>query len=85
MIRPQPPISRMKRRKTVSVMPAIGASTVAGVMATPPICKHDATFASAGAARSAGIVVELMHRSSILKQSLRYCGRRSYRHAHERR
>ena len=30
MINPQPPRLRMKRRKTVSVTPAMGASTVAG-------------------------------------------------------
>ena len=37
MIRPHPPRSRIMRRKTVSVTPAMGASTVAGAMATPPI------------------------------------------------
>ena len=37
MIRPQPPRLRMKRRKTVSVTPAIGASTVAGAMRTGPM------------------------------------------------
>src|SRR5258708_25082414 len=35
-IRPQPPRLRMKRRKTVSVTPAMGASTVAGAIFTPP-------------------------------------------------
>ena len=40
MSSPQPPRSRMKRRKTVSVTPAMGASTVAGAMATPPIWKR---------------------------------------------
>jgi hypothetical protein len=34
---PQPPWARMSLRKTVSVTPAMGASTVAGRMATPPI------------------------------------------------
>src|SRR4051794_13538539 len=37
MISPQPPRLRMNRRKTVSVTPAIGASTVAGEMLTDPI------------------------------------------------
>src|SRR5271169_3875723 len=32
MIRPQPPKPRIMRRKTVSVTPAIGASTVVGEM-----------------------------------------------------
>src|SRR5581483_8623957 len=36
MISPQPPRFRMKRRKTVSVTPAMGASTVAGRISTPP-------------------------------------------------
>src|SRR4051794_4192172 len=37
MISPQPPRLRMKRRKTVSVTPAIGARTVAGAIVTGPI------------------------------------------------
>ena len=37
MISPQPPRLRMKRRKTVSVTPAMGASTVAGSIFTGPI------------------------------------------------
>ena len=37
MIRPHPPRFLMKRRKTVSVTPAIGARTVAGAMRTFPI------------------------------------------------
>src|SRR5258708_3457339 len=37
MMSPHPPRLRMKRRKTVSVTPAIGARTVAGAMVTPPI------------------------------------------------
>src|SRR5690348_1810190 len=36
MIRPHPPRFRMKRRKTVSVTPAMGARTVAGEMVTAP-------------------------------------------------
>ena len=39
IIRPHPPRLRMKRRKTVSVTPAMGASTVAGAMVTLPICE----------------------------------------------
>jgi hypothetical protein len=37
MMRPQPPWLRIKRRKTVSVTPAMGASTVAGAILTGPI------------------------------------------------
>src|SRR3984893_8750794 len=37
MIRPHPPRFLIKRRKTVSVTPAMGASTVAGAMRTFPI------------------------------------------------
>src|SRR5690349_8801983 len=37
MSSPQPPSPRMKRRNTVSVTPAMGASTVAGAMRTGPI------------------------------------------------
>src|SRR5579885_3655837 len=36
MISPHPPRLRMKRRKTVSVTPAIGARTVAGAIRTEP-------------------------------------------------
>ena len=39
MISPQPPRLRMKRRKTVSVTPAMGASTVAGAIFTGPMEK----------------------------------------------
>src|SRR5208283_752031 len=49
MIRPHPPRFRMKRRKTVSVTPAIGASTVAGAMMTLPIERLAGTgFCGAG-------------------------------------
>jgi hypothetical protein len=37
MISPQPPWLRIKRRKTVSVTPAMGARTVAGPIFTGPI------------------------------------------------
>src|SRR5580692_11877130 len=37
MMRPQPPRLRMKRRKTVSVTPAMGARTVAGAILTMPM------------------------------------------------
>src|SRR5689334_3040313 len=43
MIRPHPPRLRMKRRKTVSVTPAMGAKTVAGEIVTVPICKSFGT------------------------------------------
>ena len=39
MISPHPPRLRMNRRKTVSVTPAMGASTVAGAIFTGPIDK----------------------------------------------
>ena len=35
----------MKRRNTVSVTPAMGASTVAGEIATDPICRDEGTIA----------------------------------------
>src|SRR5215831_19708727 len=37
MMSPHPPRLRMKRRKTVSVTPAMGARTVAGEIVTVPI------------------------------------------------
>ena len=37
MMSPQPPWLRMRRRKTVSVTPAMGASTVAGAIFIGPI------------------------------------------------
>src|SRR5437764_6524886 len=40
--------SRMKRRKTVSVTPAMGASTVAGPMRNLPIWTHSGTRAPEG-------------------------------------
>ena len=52
MISPHPPKLRMKRRKTVSVTPAMGASTVAGAMRTPPIITEEGT----GIARAAKAV-----------------------------
>src|SRR5579884_2018638 len=55
IIRPQPPRLRMKRRKTVSVTPAIGARTVAGRISTPPRETQAGTRASGGATRSAGL------------------------------
>src|SRR5208282_3066239 len=43
MIRPHPPRLRMKRRKTVSVTPAMGARTVAGAIVTVPIARLSGT------------------------------------------
>src|ERR1700716_4079038 len=43
MISPHPPRLRMKRRNTVSVTPAIGASTVAGAIWTPPMERLEGT------------------------------------------
>src|SRR5690349_4765327 len=44
MISPQPPRFRIKRRNTVSVTPAIGASTVAGRISTPPSVTEAGTW-----------------------------------------
>src|SRR5437899_12413171 len=46
----------MKRRKTVSVTPAIGASTVAGEISTPPIRTKGGTGVSVRAAPPAARV-----------------------------
>src|ERR1700733_10598597 len=46
---------RMKRRNTVSVTPAIGASTVAGETVTPPISTDAGTRAEAGMGCSRGL------------------------------
>src|SRR5271167_2569974 len=43
MISPHPPRLRMKRRKTVSVTPAMGARTVAGAMVTAPMEREAGT------------------------------------------
>src|SRR6476661_4026765 len=43
MISPHPPKFRMNRRNTVSVTPAMGASTVAGAMRTLPIASEAGT------------------------------------------
>src|SRR6185369_12471390 len=43
MISPHPPRLRMKRRNTVSVTPAMGASTVAGAMRTFPMVNQEGT------------------------------------------
>ncbi len=45
----------MKRRKTVSVTPAMGASTVAGAMHTLPMENSAGTRACAGMECSAGL------------------------------
>src|SRR5437763_1215182 len=47
MMRPQPLKPRMKRRKTVSVTPAIGARTVAGVTLMGPIWRVDGKLSMA--------------------------------------
>src|ERR1700676_4121000 len=43
MMSPHPPRLRMKRRKTVSVTPAMGARTVAGEIVTLPMVRVDGT------------------------------------------
>src|SRR4051812_48488732 len=53
-IMPQPPSSLMKRRKTVSVTPAIGARRVAGAISTLPMRTDCGTTAPAGARFSTG-------------------------------
>jgi hypothetical protein len=45
----------INRRNTVSVTPAIGASTVAGATRTPPIDITAGTLASGGIARSTAL------------------------------
>src|SRR5664279_1747304 len=55
IIRPHPPRLRMKRRKTVSVMPAMGARTVAGRISTVPRVTDAGTRTPGGATRSAGL------------------------------
>ena len=52
MISPHPPRLRMKRRKTVSVTPAMGASTVAGAISTPPMHTRAGTGLSRSVARA---------------------------------
>src|ERR1039458_4762959 len=54
MISPHPPRLRMKRRKTVSVTPAMGASTVAGEIVTVPMERLSGT-SFRGAAWRAGV------------------------------
>src|SRR5690348_10955412 len=61
MMSPQPPWLRIRRRKTVSVTPAMGARTVAGAIFTGPIWKvrgitctilrHDQSPSAGGDAR----------------------------------
>jgi len=46
---------RMKRRKTVSVTPAMGARTVAGATVTLPICTDAGTRTPCGMACSCGL------------------------------
>src|SRR5258708_22109324 len=46
MISPQPPWLRIRRRKTVSVTPAMGANTVAGAILTGPIWRVRGTTCS---------------------------------------
>jgi hypothetical protein len=60
----------MKRRKTVSVTPAMGASTVAGAILTPPITTEEGTgFADVARAPSPASGPEL---SQNLRTTLFY-------------
>src|SRR5713226_133629 len=68
MIRPHPPRLRMKRRKTVSVTPAMGARTVAGAIWTPPIERLAATGFSGAAGRARA---PAPHSPTELSQDLR--------------
>src|SRR5579872_6808888 len=52
MMRPHPPRLRMKRRKTVSVTPAMGARTVAGEIVTVPIWRVAGTGFSRAVSRA---------------------------------
>src|SRR5690348_2297039 len=46
MIRPHPPWERIRRRKTVSVTPTMGASTVAGSIRVLPIWNPDGNISN---------------------------------------
>src|SRR4029077_13103576 len=59
MMSPHPPRSRMKRRKTVSVTPAMGARTVAGAICTSPIFTRSGTGEHARARTPASTLPEL--------------------------
>src|SRR5271157_5462205 len=74
IIRPQPPRLRMKRRKTVSVMPAIGASTVEGRISMVPSVTDEGTRASGGAVRGAGLSKNLGIGKSVDLDSDFYVG-----------
>src|SRR5579864_1097471 len=50
---------RIKRRKTVSVTPAMGARTVAGATRTPPIRTSEGTNALSGMAWGSGLSQDL--------------------------
>ena len=49
----------INRRKTVSVTPAIGASTVAGAIRTLPICTSEGTHTSSGIVCESGLSQDL--------------------------
>ncbi len=55
----------MKRRKTVSVIPAIGASTVAGAICTPPIFKLRGNPHLTRRRMDQRIVIKLLHTSIV--------------------
>src|ERR1700686_827929 len=73
MIRPHPPRFLMKRRKTVSVTPAMGASTVAGAMRTFPIFK---TVGNPCASVGTGVSPVRPTAASVLSQN--FCTVRFY-------
>src|SRR5512146_1902908 len=72
MIRPQPPRLRMKRRNTVSVMPDMGASRVAGAMRTPPRETESGTRAETESVARAPSPAALAGVSQYLRTSLFY-------------
>ena len=76
MMSPHPPKLRMKRRKTVSVTPAMGARTVAGAILTPPIMSDGDTGVHARtAAEPTGEtpISPLPELSQNLRTNLFYC------------
>src|SRR5690348_18293970 len=65
---------RMKRRKTVSVTPAMGARTVAGATSTPPMDTEAGTRAAVGIACSIGLSQFFFIASPFLRKSPRAGG-----------
>src|SRR5437879_4374393 len=83
MMRPRPPRLRMKRRKTVSVTPAMGARTVAGATRTLPIRTSEGTQTSSGMACERGLSQDLrIGNGLILPGKSEYGGRKGDTEGH---